>query len=399
VLNTLANTFDKMRSFIKHNSYRLFKSFKADIFSSEPLNANSSGNVDRFIESSMTMSDSTCLTEPVETDWGGVNPVFITKTQPPVFANYHFNFFKGSPLKLQVYENVLYHPIYHCLYNSDGSRIDTSSYWTRQQQTPERIDVPKMVFKSEEEFIYVGDYTANMHYGHFLIEAIGPLYYLLNDDHTKILCNEVNRPFKSIFVDEFFNLADFKNDFCSFNKLVQVKKAIVPQHTLCFGYEAFSAHRLIPELIAKNVITDPKMTQQPVYFSRTRLNGLRKILNEEKLENTLQEAGVLIVYPETLSLKQQIEIVNKHSVIIACSGSALHTVLFDVLGNKTLIVIEDEDKYDKNFFIVDAIKSINSIYISALRQEIPSELHANRAVNRSLDIDFTIEGLKRIGII
>ncbi len=338
--------------------------------------------------------------------WAGRHPQFITKGQDVRFLaeDYIFDFYEGAPENISIYSNVIYFPQYHCLYTSDGKRIDRSCYMTRLSQTPQQVEVPPFLNQCDRSFVYVGDYTANCHFGHFLIEAISPLWYLLQHPETDVLCHEVPRLFKPTFIDAFLHLAGFKrNRFYSFEKPVQVKEVIIPDPSVYFGKNGYTIHQSVPGKVAANLLARIKQpgnstTQQPLYFSRARLqNGNRKIEGEQALEQLLRGAGAAIAYPETLSLAQQVLLINRHQVIIGTSGSALHNILFDVTGNKKLVCIEDTDVLDRNFLIVDAIMHLDSVYIGAMRRSAITR-PANRFVNRVVDVAFVEQSLQALGL-
>lgn len=341
--------------------------------------------------------------QEIKTKWGGANPQFINYDCPSLLDD-SFKIYKNAPDKIAVLKDVIYLPQYHCLYTSEGLRIDSSCYRTKLQQTPKNITIPKELEYVNREFVYIGDYTANMHYGHFLIEAISSLWYLVKNPNVDILCHQVARPFKNTFIDIFFKaLQTNKKRFFSLSSPCQIKTVIIPHPSMYFGTEGFQCHRVSTEKVAENILSHSnqkiKQTEQPLYLSRTKLkDGNRNIIGERDLEEKLRQKGVLIAYPEQLSLEEQIHLFNKHQVIIGCIGSALHGILFDIFGGKKMIYLSDKNRIDKSFLMIDAIKSLDSVYVGTLSQK-ESCVSDNWRIDRILNVDITTNALKQVNVL
>lgn len=104
---------------------------------------------------------------------------------------------------------------------------------------------------------------------------------------------------------------------------------------------------------------------EKIYISR--LNYSRKgsstriLLNEELLIEALEKEGFKIIFPETLSIKEQIKVFSSARFVVGPSGSALFNMVFCYPGTK-LIDIESE----------------------------PFHLHAHCSLFSSLDLDYGI---------
>ena len=85
------------------------------------------------------------------------------------------------------------------------------------------------------------------------------------------------------------------------------------------------------------------------YFSRTQLRKYAgKLAGELYIEKYLKTCGVKIVYPEQLSLHEQLKILKNAKLIIMTEGSAYHT--FQLLGrtNCNLFIIKRRPNVDVN---------------------------------------------------
>ena len=95
-------------------------------------------------------------------------------------------------------------------------------------------------------------------------------------------------------------------------------------------------------------------SNQPVYLSRSRLFNRRLIRNEVEFENLLKSHGMLVCYPETMSLQEQIWLFNGYTTFIGCWGSALHNLIFCVNVTGITLHIMSGWRINPNYFLFDA---------------------------------------------
>jgi capsular polysaccharide biosynthesis protein len=297
-------------------------------------------------------------------------------------------------------------PQYHCLYSSEGIRINDSCLYRGYNHTqlvtkaPDKIKLTKPLKKIFKKFIYVGG--IGEHYGHFLTESIARLWYAIKDERYLILCHGLStrNTTKRTFIDLFFEAVKLdKHRFISFKAPILLEEVIVPYPSFVNRGEGFEIHKLLPESVAKSLLSENyKMTSQPLYFSRRSLSQDRRlIINEDRLEEELRKHGFAIFCPEKLSLKQQIHLVNKHEVIIGAIGSALHNILFDVSSRRNIVYLSSG--INPNYLIIDAIKSVNSGYINALKKDPNCQKEESFTKNQILDIEIALDGLRHLSLI
>ena len=114
------------------------------------------------------------------------------------------------------------------------------------------------------------------------------------------------------------------------------------------------------------------------YMSRSRLTvGTAKFVNEVDLERALEDLGVEIVFPETLSLKQQLASIYLAKSVIGITGSALHLSAF--CGSKSIIGISAGAAVNSNFRMIDAVCHNRACYVyprNLAVVETPPNFHA-----------------------
>ncbi len=345
--------------------------------------------------------------------WGGRNPSFYNYDQSFIDdISTKLQVFTGSPEEVKIFRDVIYVPEYYCLYTRDGARIDYSCLYkrpgrnklststkTKDKTYPlDKITPPKQLRKISQKFIYTNQISP--HYGHFLTESISRLWYVLKEQEYPVIYH--GQGLQKAFIKLFFKSAKLDiNRFISFKEPVLLQEVIIPYPSFSIQCEGFEVHKLLPESVAKNWLPKKvQTTSQPLYLSRKHLHkNARLIINESLLEEKLSKSGFAIVYPEKLSLQEQIYLINKHEVIVGAIGSALHSVLFDISSQRNLVCFGSQERIRTTYLIIDAIKSVNSIYISALQQD-PNCLKTKKSrQNQLIDLDIAIDGLKKFGLI
>ena len=347
----------------------------------------------------------------IDKKWGNRHPTFINYKQlNPDTLSTQFKIFTKSP-EIQILKNVIYLPQYSCLYSQEGFRINESCLYRGSDLTnnhriitkaPAKIHLPQNLKRISQPSIYVGEISIlNSHHGHFLTESISRLWYAQKNKNYPIICHITGK--HRAFIEYFFEMANLEIDrVIAFSKPVLLETVILPNPSFVNTAKAFDIHKLLPEIVAKNCLqSSVPTTSQPLYFSRRKLaKNLRLISNEFEFESKLQESGVAIAYPEELSLEQQIYLVNKHQVIMGCMGSALHNIFFDLSSDRNLVVLGDDTKINLNYFTIDAIKSVNSVYISALQKDPKCTKRTYECFHdRVIDVESTLLALRKLNLI
>jgi hypothetical protein len=346
--------------------------------------------------------------EPVTGAWGGRNPRFYNYDSAQIEAASSLAVHRGAP-GTSVFHDVVYVPQYECLYTTDGVRIDESCLRRRRSnmvvnQAPEKIAIESGLKRFSQRVIYAGGIAK--HFGHFLTEGLARYWYAIADESCPILSHPIERysP-KPIFLDHFFGAIHFSRDrLVSFKRPILLVEVVVPRPAFVNSGEAFEVHRLLPENVAAKLLPPAlERTSQPLYMSRRLLDGnKRQIIHEDLLEERLRARGFQIVYPERLSLEQQVHLINKHDVLVGTLGSALHGILFDVspVAQRNMICLSYRDQIHPNYLLIDAIKSVNSTYVGALeRIEGLAQARSYSDENRAVDLDVTFAALKDIGLL
>lgn len=177
-------------------------------------------------------------------------------------------------------------------------------------------------------------------YGHWLVDII-PKFYLLHlskiDFRKEKILTPVNLP---SFGRQFLDLLDISEDQLIFydptKEFVSVDQLCIP--TLLRGGDRTS--EMFAQSIAyffmeikDKIESERDDVHRKIYVSR-RKSGResRNLTNSENIENIARDSGYSIVYPEQLTIKQQIRLFSQARVIIGEYGSALHNSIFSPEG-------------------------------------------------------------------
>ena len=194
------------------------------------------------------------------------------------------------------------------------------------------------------------------HFGHFLIESVSRLWYIVKNRESFypiVFIKEKTKELSSQIIEFFKLLGVEKKRLVFIDKPTQFTKIIVPCQSGVFSgyysdffmlpYQAISA-----KIEAKN--------NNKIYLSRSKFKGTFSIIGEDKLEKSFKENGFKVVYPERLSLREQIAYIKGAKEIASVMGTATHLSLFAQKGTKNIVLERSEDIIYEQILINQAAK-------------------------------------------
>lgn len=217
----------------------------------------------------------------------------------------------------------------------------------------------------EEEVVYLGWYF--VHFGHFLLESLARTWVLpAVDPATKVLFHTERGEEPSGSTLQMLELLGVRRERMLFPKVqTTLRRVIVPEPL----YEvAHAAHVRMPEphrRIAAALMTDEVPSEQPVYLSRRLLSSSqRPIIGELELEEVMRENGFFVAHPETMSLADQINLVNGHRDIFTSAGSAAYLALFPPEPPRLHLLTAGVPFPD--YFLIPAVAGIETTFVNCL---------------------------------
>lgn len=244
-----------------------------------------------------------------------------------------------------------------CVYRDDGSKVAASERFGGHRgdwvisANPDHAEPPRGARVLEGRGLYLGHYMGP-HYGHFITETLSSFwafedhpaagfdYFLF---HPFVFGERVPAHVK--FTLECFGVDPGKIIFVGDEPLA-VGELLVPERLLRLNHSVDPSVAWVYRRIAAQTEAPPSPTPR-LYLSRRKLsrrNFTRVVANEAAVEAVLQAHGFQVIYPETMSMAEQVALYSRADVVAGVAGSALHNSVFMKPG-ATLIELGDY-RYD-----------------------------------------------------
>lgn len=232
----------------------------------------------------------------------------------------------------------------NCVFDADNRPVSASTRIRGAGEFADKIKPEPVKFEGaarDGRTAYLLGANAR-HFGHFLLEAFSRAWAWDGSRHQVAI---ILAP----------PILEFARSLCAFlpglaermeviERTTRFHHVTVPSSAFSISREANVEFKRMCERVAENAVPSPEaVTEQPVYLSRARLkpNSRRALLGESRLERLFESEGFRIVHPETLSIVEQIAVVNRHKWIVAPMGSACHSRLFSCQANNLLMLTSD----------------------------------------------------------
>ncbi|MGN0978625.1 MAG: glycosyltransferase 61 family protein [Faecousia sp.] len=220
----------------------------------------------------------------------------------------------------------------------------------------------------DEKVVYCG-YLVN-HWGHFLVEAVTRLWYVLEQDSTVdkyvfFVDENEERTVKGNY-RQFFELLKIWDKLELVSTPTTYREVIVPQ--IAFQCMKFYSPKFLAifDAIADNVTVDPRWERyDKIYFTRSQFasqNGYEFGL--EAFDDFYKRNGYAVLAPEKIPLGQMIYLIRGASEIASMSGSTPHNMLFAANGQK-LTILERLVTNDDHQVCINQMRQLTVIPIDA----------------------------------
>jgi len=181
---------------------------------------------------------------------------------------------------------------------------------------------------------------------------------------------------------------------------VRLAKCWVPTPSFVVGPggRADVRHLEAPRRVSERLMSVRRKDSRPIYLSRSRVpeGGVRRdVANESELEARLETSGVRVIHMQELTLAEQVEIVNAHSVFIGPWGSALHNTMFCLPDHAITTFVLIESFAPSDILLVNAILGNAAHYLEVMSPPIGG----GKGRRLNIDIDATIDYLRDYGVI
>lgn len=228
------------------------------------------------------------------------------------------------------------------IFNCEGELVKSSHHFRGPRHDFFKYDETAVFDTSNSSEIVAGDtiYLGWLipHYGHFLMETLSRLWVLElleGRKSYKFLFNfykDGNDFIKSKrWAEEFLlSFGINKEDIIFADNNYEYERLVIPQQSLILHSSVnVKSQYYIWNKIKEYFKPEDSSGKRKVYLSRKLLKKeKRRLANEEEVEKVFSKFGFEIIYPEQISLKEQVELLHQSNVVVGPSGSALHNAAF-----------------------------------------------------------------------
>lgn len=229
------------------------------------------------------------------------------------------------------------------------------------------------ILKKDEKVIFLGFFVK--HWGHFIIDCMNKFWILNEKDlgEYKICYLDDGEHYLDGNYLEFLRLLGIKeNQLLEIKKITMFREIIVPSDGKVKNNYSIEFKNIF-KIAVKNALlmnTDYKKVPQKIYFSRQLFqNAQKKEIGEEDIEKIFKDNGYTILYPERLTLIEQIICFQKAKEIVCLNGSIPLNAVF-ASDDVQLVVINKTSLKHENLLFVTGMMKINPVYVDAYYEPI-----------------------------
>lgn len=189
--------------------------------------------------------------------------------------------------------------------------------------------------------IYIGNYWKQ--WGHFLIDSISRLWYLLENEISNYKICYTGQKLDGIYLDFFDLIGVDKSKLIYIDNPSQFKNVIVPECShmpgLYYTKEWVDIFDKAIENAMKIYNKTGKKYGTKIIFSRKKfIKHFRAPfeIGEKNIIKLFEKNGFEVVYPEEHSIAEQIGIIQSSNEIVSISGTLAHTLIFAKQNTKLI---------------------------------------------------------------
>lgn len=303
----------------------------------------------------------------------------------------------------KIYEDVIYLPFktgilldndpHWGLYKNDGSLINGAAY--RRGSNLDLVGQSDVLDLKHydydiapfETMIYGGPLLS--HYGHFLLSTLSRCWAIDGSHPVLFHSTPPVQDHRARFIVELLGLAGLSGRSFSFERPTLIRRVIVPGPSLHEQHSIWRDHAVAMSAIARNVVSTADARWKKVYLSKSRLgSGVNGLAGEAFIDLKMKQAGFEIVYPEAMTVAEQITMFRTAELIVGIAGSAFHTLALVPGTQAKRVIFTLEEFLNSNFLLIDRVSGGSAEYYTLKADVSRSETgiftmnYTSRNVNR-----------------
>ncbi len=219
------------------------------------------------------------------------------------------------------------------------------------------------------------------HFGHFLVEQMNRLFGGIGKQHdTKFVFMDNRGIGAQNFVYEF--MAAFgvkKSDIIIVAQPTRFSRLYIPSQTL--NIKNATIDKKMPLGYQTMADNTPGAGYERVYMSRSKLPESMRTFGEEKIQQIFAQNGYKIIYPETMTIAEQIAAVRDAKYLAGCAGTALHWALFMKPGGTVITLKRNKarDSFVQTQYMFNQACGLKSVFVWASIEQHKSQHGGNHA--------------------
>lgn len=217
---------------------------------------------------------------------------------------------------------------------------------------------------NNETVVYFNYYYE--HWGHFLIDMVSRLWYIIEEPNKYKLAVPVEMYSKlkiSSNYLEFLRLFGIKDsNIIIINEPTKFKRIIIPECSIYPGKYYTIEYKKIFDYLINKVNVDESLPKK-IYLSRKNFKkAQKKEKGERNIEKIFLDNGFTSIYPENISFLEQLKYYKSCKEMICINGTLSHNILF-LNKDAKVIIINKTYKINKNQELINQLSKNNITYI------------------------------------
>jgi len=208
----------------------------------------------------------------------------------------------------------------------------------------------------DESVVFLG--ALPKHYGHFILEGLSRLWFLLESKEVNCKCVYISGANEDRFND-FFKLFGLKErDIIKITKPTKFRTVIVPEQSIRLHDYYHAKYKDTIDKIKKNIKSE---NIERVYFSKAKIKNNRAI-GEAAIEEVFLKNGFNVFHPEDLSMYEMIAVLKGCKVFAATSATNIHNSIF-MNDDNTFICLNRSAHFHPIQTMIERMRYLSGNYI------------------------------------
>lgn len=258
----------------------------------------------------------------------------------------------------------------------DGKRLVEESIQTMMDRTIGGEYFYEEVEEKEEIVLWMGAFAD--HWGHFLVDMLPHIWYLIRDNHIKIAydslpiiasTSQIEGPYWEIF--ELLGVK--KEQLLRVEKPTRFKEVMIAENSFKMGCYYSDEFKELCNRIRDAVPPNQGKVYEKLYFTRYNSRAARYDLGEEKLIKVFRKNGYKIVEPGSISVKKQISYIKNCKEFACVNGTMAHNLQFANDGINVVILnrYRHMTTWIKHQYGIGVFRNLHQTYIDCYYSFLP----------------------------